>query len=375
MIEDITYYDRTTLSYMSLFLNGFHEFSRCQGYTFQVKRSAPDFLKDEQFSISQSLIDRTGLRDAAGVVLNTTGLFKVKSAGSEFFFCLDAGDHAELVRTDDGVYYGYNLPLLEKVRYYFKANYNSRVINGTPALCKYAHKIVPIPLVYPVAVHNCLSYLPDRFPRCLLPGSGSLGLRRLKELVHLSTMGDLKKHRVRHKDLDTFFVVGYYGDEAHRDENEFRYELIAKLRETTNLNALTGFASRNELPGKYEDFRVDRFSLNQYLKSCARSKVGIYVRGVHQCLSFKLGALLEMGLPIIGQCIVNNEEFFYNQPLFDQQFAYEEPDDMVKNLKKLLADPHRLSEWSASNSSFFDTKLAPNFLVNSVLETIRPLVQ
>ena len=373
MIESITYYDWAELRYMSPFLNGFEQDSKSKGYSFHVCKSQPDIMNDPVFKMSKNVINRTGLKGGTRVNLNSIGLFKARLSGNDFYFCLDAGDHSHLEVTNEGVHYGFNIPLLERVRFYFKVNYNKKAIYENTLLDKWTEKIFPIPIVYAAPVQCFWKYLPHNFPMSLFSGNRSIGIQRMKQLANLSTMGDLKKYRSSPTEFDTIFITTFYGGNGghiHRVNNEFRYELIAKLRESKTLKTLTGFASKSELPGKYEQFRINSYRLNQYYKTCSRSKVGIYVRGTSDCLSFKLGDLLQMGLPIIGQPLLNNQEFYYGHPLFNKQFSFEEPDEIIEGLNSLVENPSTINDWGHANAKFFDSNLAPLGLVSNITKTL-----
>jgi hypothetical protein len=369
--DSITYYDRSTLTYMSVFLRGFRAFAPRNDFKICVDKSVPSFLREPEYAVSEEFIRRVGFKDAADVVLNCAGLFKAQISGREFFFCIDAGDNADPVITVDGVYLGYHVPLLEKVKYYFKVNYNKESLSSNPRLRELCSKVVPVPIVYPTAVPRSWEFLPAHFPCNILARDKGFGMRRVKDIINLAATGDLSRYRNRRKAIDAFFVVNYYENPVHESDNEFRFELIQRLRSSKRLATITGFASRQPLPGKFEKLRVERYSMTRYFKALAESRIGIYCRGVHNCLSFKLGALLEMGLPIVGQRLMNNEDFYYQLPYMEEQFAFDTPSAITERLELMINSPKTLQRWAISNGSIFDRSLSPEAIVGSMLEAMR----
>jgi len=364
VIKAITYYDRSTLPYMSAFVSGLKQLSSECGFEFRVSAALPDFMRDAQFDVSRSFIDKTGFNDSQEIALNCTGLFEAHLRdGDKFYFCIDASDHAEFFKTADGVYYGYHIPLLEKSRLYFKVNFNKIALAGAPVLEKFAARIRPLPVVYPAPIADYWNYLPLTF----LSKRRSFAVRRIKDLFNLVSMGKLSKFRSVQKSLDTFFVVNYY---ENSQDNEFRLELIARLRESSGLNALAGFASHHPLPARYEPYRVNRYRIADYMGMLSRSRVSIYCRGVHDCLSFKLGSYLEMGLPIVGQRLTNNQEFYSSHDAVWRQFAYDDPLDMVAAVRAAARRPALLNDLASTNSEFFDTHLSPAKLAANVVQAV-----
>jgi len=368
VIKTVTYYDVSTLPYMSAFVSGLKQLSRQIGFEFRVSRALPDFMREAQFEVSRSFIEKTGFNDAQEVALNCTGLFQAHlNGGDAFYFCIDASDHAECFKTADGVYYGYHIPLLEKARLYFKVNFNKKALVGVPILGNLAARIRPLPVVYPAPIPDYWNYLPGPLPITLLTKHRGFAARRLKDLFNLISMGKLSRFRSADKSLDTFFVVNYYDNSQ---DNEFRLELIARLRESSGLDAVAGFASHHPLPAPYEPYRVNRYRMRDYMGMLSRSRLSIYCRGVHQCLSFKLGSYLEMGLPIVGQRLSNNQEFYSAHDAIWQQFAYEEPRDIVAAVRETVRQPAMLADLASANSEFFDSHLSPASLAGRVVEAI-----
>lgn len=368
VITAIIYYDGSTLPYMSAFVGGLKQLSVDIGFKFCVSRALPDFMKEAQFEISRTFIEKAGFDDSQGIALNCTGLFQAYLRdGSSFFFCIDASDHAEFSKTADGVYYGYHIPLLEKSGLYFKVNFNKNALATAPALGTLAERIRPLPVVYPAPITDYWNYLPARLPMSLISRRRGFAVQRMKDIFNLVSMGKLSRFRSAQKSLDTFFVVNYY-DKAQ--DNEFRLELIARLREASGLNAIAGFASHHPLPAPYERYRVSRYRIADYMAMLSKSRVSIYCRGVHDCLSFKLGSYLEMGLPIVGQRLCNNQAFYSTHGPIWGQFAYDDPHDIVASVREAVREPTRLRDLARANAEFFDQHLSPASLAGRVVETL-----
>jgi hypothetical protein len=102
----------------------------------------------------------------------------------------------------------------------------------------------------------------------------------------------------------------------------------------------------------------------------ARSRVGVYVRGNHDCLAFKFGELMAMGKPIVGETLMNNRENMYAYDRFDEQFAFDDPQELVERVIYLLEHPAELHELREINTATFENHFAPNPLVKNILDQI-----
>jgi len=367
MIDSITYYDRSTLIYMSPFVKGLALLAKKDGFRFQVSKFLPDFMHKAEFRVAKSFIDRTDFGTSAEIALNCTGLFRARlTSGDDFYFCIDAGDHSEFSHTIDGIYYGYHIPLLEKVRFYFKVNFSKKALDRACMQAEESGKVRALPVVYPTPIPSFWNYLPGCFPVSKFARHHGFEVRRIKDLVNLFAMGKLARFRSATKFLDVFFVVNYYENPVHRSENEFRLELIAKFRESGGLKLVTGFASNQPLPSLYERYRVNRYRMTTYMRMLAHARVAVYCRGVHDCLSFKLGSYLEMGLPIVGQRLQNNEEFYSAHDSVWSQFSYDNPDEIVAAVKDAVRQPTMLARMAKTNGTFFDTHLSPDSLARQI---------
>lgn len=343
----ITYYDFADLNYASFFLAGLHHHALQGALAFSLAKGQPDFLKQ--------LPDFKQWQDILFSIL----LFKVCDNGDVYYFCIDTRDS----NSTSGTGKGFHLPLLRQVRHYFKVNYNRQAIESDSALLDQAHKILPLSPFFPTRLPKIAPYLPNPFASTGLDFRQAL--QRVRQLSVLSNLGSLRLLRNRPKVRDVFFMVGYY--DRHEQENEFRYQIVRALRARPDIRSHVGFVGRN-LPEKYRAFQFAReLPLNKYLQELASSKIALYVRGVHDCLSFKFGQLLAMGMPMVGQPILNNRESLMANPYFDTQFAYEEPRAIVDRVEQLLGNPEELSRIGFSNAMVFDQRYTPERVAGELL--------
>jgi glycosyltransferase involved in cell wall biosynthesis len=343
----MTYYDFADLNYASFFLAGLHWHAENGALEFTVSKRQPDVLK--------RMPEGKQWQDILFSIL----LFKVSCAGEAFHFCIDTRDS----NATGGTGKGFHLPLLKQVRFYFKVNYNRQRIEADSVLARHAHKIIPLAPFFPTRLPKMRPYVPSLFSTASVDLRGLVA--RMRQLRILSSLEDPRTFRKRPKVRDVFFMVGYY--ERHDLENEFRYQIISELRARPNISAHVGFVGRN-LPGKYRELQIDReLPLYEYLSEIASSRIALYTRGVHDCLSFKFGQLLAMGMPMVGQSILNNRDELMANPYFDTQFAYENPWEIVDRVEQLLDTPEELGRIGDSNAAVFDFKYTPEKVVRELL--------
>jgi hypothetical protein len=173
------------------------------------------------------------------------------------------------------------------------------------------------------------------------------------------------------KDLDVFFVVNLWdNNQQHVCHNEFRYQLVKEIKRNREIHSIAGFVADRELPEPFAEFRCKRYFLRDYLRNLARARIAIYVRGLHDCLSFKFGQLLALGMPIVGQTIANNRHLLYRNEHFADQFAFDEPERIVEEAVRLLGDPQRARMLSRANARTFDAKFTPRGVTARSLEVM-----
>jgi len=350
-ITEIRYYDCGELTRNSFYINGFLANQKNHNYKFVIKRKKPDFLKQSS-KIGEWQKFVFGL-----------GIFEFKKGNNSFFFSIDRSDHSTNFKNE-----GYIIPILETVKYYFKANYNATAIDDDPNIKKYRDKIIPIGPSFPLHLENMLNFMPRIFPGKNNNWTFKESKDRINLMFRNPRLNYLKRLRDTETDLDIFFVLPYYPNQIKL--NEYRFEVMKALHKLGKTNSIIGFAPTQKLPPNHQYFEQPVYEMRTYFRNLARSKVAIYVRGPHDGISSKLGQLLALGKPIIGQTISNNKELYYQNPFFDEQFAYDDPEEIAKHVHELLHDPEKAASYAESNANTFDTRFSPEVTASKIIEKL-----
>jgi glycosyltransferase involved in cell wall biosynthesis len=263
---------------------------------------------------------------------------------------------------------GYIIPVLEIVKYYLKTNYNAIAIDSDPGIKKFREKIIPIGPSFPLYIENMIRFMPR-----IVPGkNNNWTVKESKERINLMfrnpRLSYLKHLRKTETDLNIFFVMPYYP--THKILNEFRFEVMKALQNLVKTNVIIGFAPTQKLPENHQYLVQPVYEMRDYFRHLARSKVAIYVRGPHDGISSKLGQLLALGKPIIGQTIHNNKELYYQNQFFNEQFAYDDPEEIARRVRELLQDPEKAASFAEANANTFDTKFSPEISVSKIIEKL-----
>jgi hypothetical protein len=350
-ITEIIYYDCGEITAMSFYINGFLSNQKKYNYKLLIKRDKPYFLKQSSL-----------MGEWYKFVLRL-GIFEFKNGNNKFFFCMDRSDHSTNFKNE-----GYIIPVLEIVKYYFKANYNANAIDNDPNIKKFRDKIIPIGTSFPLYIESMIKFMPRIFPDKNINWTFKETKDRLNLMFRNPRLSYLKHLRKTETDLNIFFVMPYYP--TQKILNEFRFEVMKALKNLIKTNAIIGFAPTQKLPEKHQYFEQPVYEMRSYFRHLARSKVAIYVRGPHDGISSKLGQLLAMGKPIIGQTIHNNKELYYQNPFFNEQFAYDEPEEIAKHVHELLQQPEKAASFAEANANTFDTKFSPEITVSKIIEKL-----
>lgn len=345
--NQIIYYDLNNIYYSSFYLTGLLQNTEKFNYKFIISKTAPPLLLDPE-TVKANKFYKICIC-----------LFRARLFNKEFYFCIDTRDSCK----------AYHLPLLKKVKYYFKVNYNADAISSDPNLRTFDNKIISILPFYPIKMPRLLHFLPRIFPSSSTGWTMRDAIGRFKHLNSLLTLDQIRQIRNLKKELDIFFVTTFYG-QKHSAEREFRYQIMKEIQKHHDITSVVGFASRRKIPGKFTEFQLKGFSLKKYLSYIAKSKIAIYVRGLHNCLSFKFAQLLSLGMPIVGQTIPNNKRILYNNKYFNEQFVFDDPKDIVKKAIELLDKPEKLITLGKSNARVFDTKFTPQAVISDILERL-----
>lgn len=350
-MTEIRYYDCGEVTRVSFYINGFLANQKKYGYKFMIIRDKPSFLK------------QSSLFEEWGKFVFGLGFFEFKNGDNNFFFCIDRSDHSTNFKNE-----GYILPVLDIVKYYFKTNYNEVAIDSDPGIKKFSEKIIPIGPSFPLHIDNMIRFMPR-----ILPGrNNNWSFKETRERLNLMfrnpKLNYLRRLRETETDLNVFFVMPYYP--MHRALNEFRFEVMKALKATVKTNAIVGFAPTQKLPENHQYFVNQVYEMRDYFRHLARSKVAIYVRGPHDGTSSKLGQLLALGKPIIGQTIANNKELYYQNPFFKEQFAYDDPEKIALHVNELLQRPEIATSYAKANANTFDTKFSPEITASKIIEKL-----
>ena len=321
MTMTITHYGVANLRFCGYFVDGLAAQAKLGRIRFRVERRLPEPFA----SVLSDMQKPLGL-----------SLYRVEADGRQLHFAIDAQDWAQHIHRQ----------LLEVVDGYLKVNLDRAVIDADPSLRAQAHKFHACLPFFPVAVHRW-RHRPRIFP------SGYWSGARLRQHVHqlrqnagLETLTRLRGQPKKH---DIVFVVPYYDRETHQGYNEFRYEVMRYVAEMKSLNAVVGFVG-DQIPEPYAQFHIPRVPMVEHLGRTVGARIGLYVHGVHGCISFKFGELLAIGLPIAGQKIPHNREQLGRLDHFQEQFSAESPKELVENAVAMLGQPERLDALSANNA-------------------------
>jgi hypothetical protein len=286
-------------------------------------------------------------------------VYRYKTQVKDFYFCIDATDSGQVATN-----------ILSNVEFYFKVNYSQDQVDKCESLGDSRRKILPALPFFPV----CPPFMPFLFSLFRLSGVKwwmryivRTRVRELRQRLFALNIDDFIRYRMKPKVHDVFFVMSFYSEEHHWYMNEFRYEIMRSIQETPQCSAVVGFVSRQAMPSKFEKLRIRRFNYKEYVEQFAKSKIGIYVRGSHHCISAKFGHLLSMGKPIAGQTLGSNQEVLYANPYFDEQFAHNDPEQISSNALQLLREPDKMKKLSESNSNVFDQIFSPKAVAADLL--------
>ena len=350
-IRVIEHFDFSYLESSGFYIDGFRARAAQRGYRFVLSRGRPP--RDFPELLSKDPVERHEI--------GTVNLFRASTTDGDFFFCIDGRD-----RNDE-----YRLRFLERCRYYFKANYNEAVVNGRPELCAFRSRIFAAAPGFPVRPRGLSSYL----PRPVVGADGwSESIRLFRDHARVlkrktPSVNEFRAMRAATKTRDVVFVVPYYNQTHHQEFNEFRYEIMKALQSLPGADACVGFVGQ-VVPGKYAEFHVPYVTLGEHMRRTASSRVLVYVRGVHNCISYKFGEMLALGIPIVGQTLFNNTGTLLRYPFFDRQFAYDDPSAIAREVQTLLSDPQQQRLIAEANARTFDQFLGPEAAADGCLNVM-----
>jgi len=240
-ITEIKYYDFGEVTDVSFYINGFLANQKKYNYKLVIRREKPSFLK--QYSTSEEWYK----------FVFRLGIFEFKNGNNNFFFCTDWCDHSTNFKNE-----GYLIPVLEHVKYYFKANYNATAIDDDPNIKKYRDKIIPIGLSFPLHLENMLKFMPRIFPGNNKHWTYKESKERINLMFRKPRLSYFKRLRKTETDLDIFFVLPYYPNQIKL--NEFRFEVMKALQNLGKTNSISALLLRRNYR------RIINTLNSQYLK-------------------------------------------------------------------------------------------------------------
>ena len=151
-----------------------------------------------------------------------------------------------------------------------------------------------------------------------------------------------------------------YPEGVHNEHNEFRYELVRALKKNvgTYTNSKIGLVANDNTEKRFSDMLVPRVKVKQHLINMAESKVNVYVRGVHDCISFKFPQIMAMGGVAIGQKIHTDGAHINKIPRKDDLFSFESIGEIVKSVAKVLNNEELISSVETENSNYYEDNLS-----------------
>jgi hypothetical protein len=359
-VAKITYYDFSDLYYAGFFAEGFLRLQEKSEHDFCVSKSVPVEIADLELP--------TWINSRKPP---STSVFRYEDAGQNFLFCIDANDHNGHNPALPHTYPGYHIPLIERVKVYFKVNYKEDVIAANPLVSPYADRIVPIPLVYPVKVSKSRHFLPNLNPLSGHKWSLSAIKRRRRHLQQLLPLQEYRRLRQLPRDLDVFFLTTIYTSENHEEINAWRLAVLEAISAYSHLKTQIGFVSNDDnLPRPFARFQFKPLPFEEYMSHLARSKIGLYTRGTFGALSFKFGQYFALGKAVVGEPLLNNSQNMYAYDHFSEQFNYTEPAEIADRIAELVADPVQLRQLTESNIATFEQHFTPLAVAELILDRL-----
>ncbi len=285
-------------------------------------------------------------------------VFEFRDGAKTSRFCVDAHDKAYVVHPG----------LLEAVDVYFKVNFQPDAIEELELSPDDRDKIIPLRTPFMPITADSWSLRPRLQPAPSMNWGPRDVARRTRQLRDFPTMDRIHQLRELPKERDLLFIMRIYAQPHHQPVNEFRYEVARRLAANDNIDATVGLIGH--LEGKFAELAAKQVTPQEHLRRLASSRLGVYVLGTHNCLSFKFCELLALGLPIVGQSILQDTDFFYSLPGVSEQFQHDEPDELVAAIEATLDKPGVYEANAAANRRLFDEQLSPRSSAERILNHV-----
>jgi glycosyltransferase involved in cell wall biosynthesis len=146
-----------------------------------------------------------------------------------------------------------------------------------------------------------------------------------------------------------------------------RIELVKKLRHTLGNNFAGGIVGDQFSNSLCPEIAVNSgIHQKQYVRTMRSASIGVYSRGVHDSLAFKLSEYLAAGLCIVSEPLPHR----LPQPLLPgiNYLPFRTPDECAEQCQRLLADTKLAAEMRAANSEYYRKFVDPTAHVQLILE-------
>ncbi len=342
-MSTIVHFGLCDLAYCGYVLSGLADVAQERGLTLKTELRVPGWLR----------------KAAAGHEhMQMIPVFELHDGDTTSRFCVDAHDKAYVVQPS----------LLAAVDVYFKVNYQPGAIDDLDLSDADRAKIVPLRTPFMPITTDGWSLRPRLQPSTSMGWGPRDAARRSRQLREFPDMNRIHELRSVPKERDLLFIMRIYSQPHHAPVNEFRYEVASRLAANPDIDATVGLIGH--LEGKFAELAAEQVAPQEHLRRLASSRLGVYVLGTHDCLSFKFCELLALGLPIVGQSLLQDTDFFYSLPGLVEQFRYDEPDELVKAIEVTLNNPAEYEATAASNRQLYDDILSPISSADRILDRV-----
>jgi len=185
------------------------------------------------------------------------------------------------------------------------------------------------------------------------------GPARLKRYKTFAKFGDNEKYAsIKPVQDRVFFIASLYRDNSEqlKEVNIRRINLVSLLKREYGKHFYGGIVnsemSRSQCPDLiFQDYLPHA----RYLEECKRSDICIYSNGPNNCLSWKLGEYIWLGMPVVSEKLYAD---------FDSSFASgnhlveaHNLDAMLNSLESLRKDQAKKESMIHANIGFYNTTI------------------
>ncbi|MBX2894290.1 MAG: hypothetical protein KF763_02525 [Cyclobacteriaceae bacterium] len=270
---------------------------------------------------------------------------------------------------------------LQQCDVYYKVNYRTEYIQTVNN--SYCEKIKPFIPHFTVSGEQDISILPrlvgswtERINyysllklknfnlRKVLYQSGPARLKRYRTFVKF---GNNEKYAsIKPIQNRIFFIASLYHDSSDqlKEVNTRRINLVGLLKREYGKHFYGGIInselSRNQCP---ELIFQDYLPHTRYLEECKRSDICIYSNGPNNCLSWKLGEYIWLGMPVVSEKLYVDFDSSFN--LANHLVEANNLDAMLHSIESLRNDRAKKEFMIYTNQGFY----------NGTLELLQPHIQ